>query len=91
VAHCVQGKGLIKVNGRPLKLFATEILRPKLYEPLMVLGPDKFSRVDIRVRVAGGGHVSQVYATRQAISKAIVCGNLPLGLKSRMSWRLTVS
>jgi ribosomal protein S9 len=28
--------------------------------------------VDIRVRVSGGGHTSQVYAIRQAISKSIV-------------------
>jgi ribosomal protein S9 len=29
--------------------------------------------VDIRVRVRGGGHTSQVYAIRQAIAKSIVC------------------
>jgi hypothetical protein len=37
-----------------------------------VVGLDKFANVDIRVRVTGGGHVSQVYAIRQAISKSIV-------------------
>jgi small subunit ribosomal protein S16e len=67
VARCVQGKGLIRVNGKPLKLFAPEILRAKLYEPVLLLGTDKFAEVDIRVRVAGGGHTSQVYATRQAV------------------------
>ncbi|KAK3310000.1 ribosomal protein S9 [Chaetomium strumarium] len=72
VARCVQGKGLIKVNGKPLKLFAPEILRAKLYEPVLILGTDKFAEVDIRIRVAGGGHTSQVYAVRQAIAKAII-------------------
>jgi small subunit ribosomal protein S16e len=72
VARCVQGKGLIRVNGKPLKLFAPEILRAKLYEPVLILGTDKFAEVDIRVRVAGGGHTSQVYAVRQAIAKAII-------------------
>lgn len=67
VARCVQGKGLIKVNGKPLKLFAPEILRAKLYEPVLILGVDKFAEVDIRIRVAGGGHTSQVYAVRQAV------------------------
>jgi small subunit ribosomal protein S16e len=67
VARCVQGKGLIRVNGKPLKLFAPEILRAKLYEPILLLGTDKFAEVDIRIRVAGGGHTSQVYATRQAV------------------------
>ena len=28
--------------------------------------------VDIRVRVSGGGHTSQIYAIRQAIAKSIV-------------------
>ncbi|KAA8630899.1 hypothetical protein SMACR_04917 [Sordaria macrospora] len=72
VARCVQGKGLIKVNGVPLKLYAPEILRAKLYEPILLLGVDKFAEVDIRLKVSGGGHVSQVYAVRQAIAKAIV-------------------
>jgi hypothetical protein len=30
------------------------------------------SGVDIRVRVSGGGHTSQVYAIRQAIAKGLV-------------------
>jgi small subunit ribosomal protein S16e len=44
----------------------------QVYEPLLVIGLDKFANVDIRVRVTGGGHTSQVYAIRQAIAKAIV-------------------
>lgn len=44
----------------------------QVYEPLLVLGPEKFSGVDIRVRVTGGGHTSQIYAIRQAIAKSIV-------------------
>jgi hypothetical protein len=32
--------------------------------------------VDIRVRVRGGGHVSQVFAIRQAIAKSIVSDNM---------------
>lgn len=38
-----------------------EILRSKVYEPMLLLGKDRFQNVDIRVRVQGGGHVSQVY------------------------------
>ncbi|KAK6524819.1 40S ribosomal protein S16 [Arthrobotrys megalospora] len=72
VAHCKAGKGLVKVNGSPLSLVQPEILRFKVYEPLLILGLDKFSNVDIRVRVTGGGHTSQIYAIRQAIAKAIV-------------------
>lgn len=35
----------------------------QLEEPLLLLGREKFMGVDIRVRVKGGGHVSQVYGT----------------------------
>ncbi|CAK1360141.1 unnamed protein product [Cercospora beticola] len=77
VAHTKQGKGLIKVNGKPLSLVEPQILRFKVYEPLLILGLDKFADVDIRVRVRGGGHTSQVYAIRQAIAKSIVCPTEP--------------
>ncbi|KAI9659905.1 MAG: 40S ribosomal protein S16 [Bathelium mastoideum] len=72
VAHCKSGKGLVKVNGKPLALVQPEILRFKVYEPLLIIGLDKFEGVDIRVRVSGGGHTSQIYAIRQAIAKSIV-------------------
>ncbi|KAK3074355.1 40S ribosomal protein S16 [Teratosphaeriaceae sp. CCFEE 6253] len=72
VAHCKSGKGLIRVNGKPLGLVEPQILRFKVYEPVLILGLDKFSGVDIRVRVRGGGHTSQVYAIRQAIAKSII-------------------
>lgn len=62
----------MKVNGRPLELVEPATLRYKLLEPVLLLGKDKFEGVDIRVRVKGGGHVSQVYAIRQAISKSLV-------------------
>ncbi|TPX31864.1 hypothetical protein SmJEL517_g04904 [Synchytrium microbalum] len=72
VAHCKKGKGLLKVNGSPIELVEPDILRYKVYEPILIVGKDKFANVDIRVRVKGGGPVSQVYAMRQAIAKAIV-------------------
>ncbi|KAJ1676496.1 40S ribosomal protein S16 [Spiromyces aspiralis] len=72
VAHCKRGKGLIRINGQPLEQLEPEILKFKIYEAILVVGEDKFANVDIRVRVKGGGHTSQVYAIRQAISKAIV-------------------
>ncbi|KFX87860.1 hypothetical protein O988_09259 [Pseudogymnoascus sp. VKM F-3808] len=72
VAQCKAGKGLVKVNGKPLNLIQPEILRFKLYEPLLIVGLDKFAGVDIRVRVTGGGHTSQIYAIRQAIAKSLV-------------------
>lgn len=72
MAYCKKGKGLIKVNGEPLDLLQPEILRFKVYEPILLLGKERFQDVDIRVRVKGGGATSQIYAIRQAIAKSIV-------------------
>ena len=72
VAICRAGKGNIKVNGVPLALLEPEIIRTKVMEPLLLLGLDRFAKYDIRITVRGGGHVSQVYAIRIALSKAII-------------------
>jgi small subunit ribosomal protein S16e len=72
VAFVKKGTGIIKVNGVPITLLQPELLKLKTFEPVLVLGADKFAGVDIRVRVKGGGTTSQIYAIRQAIAKGIV-------------------
>ncbi|KAG0208367.1 40S ribosomal protein S16 [Mortierella sp. GBA30] len=72
VAHCKAGKGLIRLNGSPIELVEPDVLKFKVYEPILRVGSDKFANVDIRIRVKGGGHTSQIYAIRQALAKAIV-------------------
>ncbi|KAJ7390950.1 40S ribosomal protein S16 [Desmophyllum pertusum] len=72
VAFCKRGNGMIKINGCPLDLVEPSTLRYKVQEPILLLGKERFEGVDIRVRVKGGGHVSRIYAIRQAISKALV-------------------
>lgn len=74
-AHCKAGKGLIRVNGIPLELVQPETLRLKVFEPILILGKERFANVDIRIRVSGGGHTSQIYAVRQALAKALVAYN----------------
>ncbi|CAK8679986.1 small ribosomal subunit protein uS9-like [Clavelina lepadiformis] len=72
VAHCKRGKGLIKVNGKPIEILEPETLRYKIEEPVLLLGKPRFEGVDIRIRVKGGGRVAQVYAIRQALAKSLV-------------------
>ena len=72
VAYCKSGTGIIKVNGRPISAIQPKSLQFKLQEPILLLGKSKWGTVDMRVRVKGGGSVSQIYAIRQAISKALV-------------------
>lgn len=72
VCFCKAGKGQLKINGSPVSLMEPEIMRDKVMEPVSLIGADKFAHVDMRIRVKGGGQVSQVYAIRQAIAKSLV-------------------
>merc|ERR1712083_1272108 len=72
VSYCKKGRGLIKINGCPIELVEPEILRHKVYEPILLLGRERFANVDIRIRVKGGGYTAQIYAIRQAIAKSVV-------------------
>ncbi|KAJ9115028.1 hypothetical protein QFC22_005356 [Naganishia vaughanmartiniae] len=72
VAFVKPGKGMIRLDGKPLSTVEPAVLRYKVYEAILTVGADKFANVDIRLRTSGGGHVSQMYALRQAIAKGIV-------------------
>ncbi|BDA46911.1 g11072 [Coccomyxa elongata] len=72
VAYVKRGTGLLKLNGSPLELVQPDTLRWKVLEPVLLLGKQRFEGVDIRIRAKGGGHVSQIYAIRQAIAKGLV-------------------
>ncbi|KAG6425043.1 hypothetical protein SASPL_115466 [Salvia splendens] len=72
VTHCKRGRGLIKSTAKPIELVEPEILRYKAFEPILLLGRHRFAGVDMRIRVKGGGHTSQIYAIRQSIAKALV-------------------
>jgi small subunit ribosomal protein S16e len=52
---------LCVLSGIPLELIKPEALGAKVFEPLLLLGKQRWGFLDIRLRVKGGGHVSQVY------------------------------
>ena len=72
IAYCCEGSGLIKLNGAPVDQISSQTLKSKILEPLLLIGEESWKNIDIKLRVNGGGHVSQIYAIRQAIAKAIV-------------------
>merc|ERR1712189_76123 len=41
VAHCKRGRGMIRVNGRPLDLVEPVTLRMKVQEPILLLGKER--------------------------------------------------
>ena len=70
-----EGSGKITVNGIPIQNIEPKTLRVKIFEPILILGVDKFKDLKIKVRVCGGGAVAQLYADRTAIAKGIVAWN----------------
>jgi len=72
VATVKKGRGLVKINGCPIELVEPEVLRYKVYEPILLVGSQRFANIDIRIKVKGGGYTSQIYAIRQAIAKGLI-------------------
>ncbi|MEE9406267.1 MAG: 30S ribosomal protein S9 [Candidatus Aenigmarchaeota archaeon] len=65
------GKGVVKVNKKPMSLIQNEIIRLKMQEPLILIG-DAWKKYNINVNVKGGGMMGQAEAVRQAIAKGLV-------------------
>lgn len=59
--QCAVSKGHDASAGSPLELVQPDTLRWKVMEPVLLLGKHRFEAVDIRIRVKGGGNVSQIY------------------------------
>ncbi len=66
-----QGMGRIRINNIPLEIYHPEIAREKIREPLTEAGDDVWNKVDINVKVRGGGFMGQAEATRMALAKAL--------------------
>ena len=66
------GKGRVRINSVPLEIYPSELARMKIQEPLTLVGEKITSKIDIIVRVRGGGVVGQADAIRTAIGRALV-------------------
>ncbi len=66
-----EGKGRIRINSVPVELYQPELARLKIMEVLELAG-DLRDKVDIDVRVHGGGFMGQAEAVRTAIGRALV-------------------
>ncbi|MEK6949135.1 MAG: 30S ribosomal protein S9 [Nanoarchaeota archaeon] len=65
------GRGIIRINNLLLENYSPPISKLKLKEPLILAG-DIANKVDISIRVLGGGISSQADASRLAIAKGLV-------------------
>ncbi len=66
-----EGRGRFRVNGVPIEIWPIEIARLKMIEPYLLIGEELRSRIDIDVRVEGGGYMGQAEAVRIAVARGI--------------------
>ena len=66
-----EGAGNVRINQLPIEHVEPAMLRMKLQEPIILAG-EKIKKLDIDVKVKGGGVVSGTEAARLAIAKGIV-------------------
>lgn len=77
------GVGRIRVNGQPLEIMQPDVARMRIMEPLILFG-EGWKRYDIRVRVRGGGFMSQADAVRMAIATGLFRMSQDFEARSRM-------
>ena len=70
-ASVKKGKGLVRINKKPVELYEPEIARWKILEAVNIAGGHT-NKVNIDVSVSGGGFMSQASAVRTAIAKGLV-------------------
>ena len=66
-----EGKGRIRINNTPLDFYQPLIAREKIIESVMVAG-ETADNIDIKVKVHGGGFMSQAEAVRMGIAQGFV-------------------
>ncbi len=75
-ARIKEGKGVIRINKKPLEIIEPEIVREKIEEPIViasqVIGEDFHKKLDIDVNARGGGFMGQAEAARTAIAAGLV-------------------
>lgn len=69
--YITKGKGKVRVNNIPIEMIPQETAREVMLAPLEITGELR-AKVDISVRVKGGGYMGQASAAATAISRALV-------------------
>jgi small subunit ribosomal protein S9 len=77
------GSGRVRISGKPLEILQPEVARMRIMEPLILFG-ENWKDYDIRVRVHGGGFMSQADAIRMAIATGLFNMSQDFEARSRM-------
>ncbi|WP_456366379.1 30S ribosomal protein S9 [Thermococcus sp.] len=78
-----EGKGRVRINHRPVELIEPEIARFTIMEPLILAGEGVVGKVDVDVKVNGGGFMGQAEAARVAIARALIEWTNDVNLKEK--------
>lgn len=72
IAHATirDGKGTVRINKVLLEHIRPVMARDKIYEPIILAGD--ISKLDIDIRIAGGGQVGQADAARVALGRGLM-------------------
>lgn len=68
--HITKGVGKVRINNMPVEMVQQETAREVILAPLEIAG-DLREKIDLSVRVKGGGFMGQAYAAAVAISRAM--------------------
>jgi len=71
-AYIKEGNGKVTINSIPLQVYEPFLARLRISEPLILAGEDYVSKVNINVKVRGGGYMGKAEAARIAIAKGLV-------------------
>lgn len=67
-----EGNGRVFINKVPIEVIEPELIRLKMMEPLMFVSEEDRKKVDIFIKVQGGGFVAQADSIRIAIARGLV-------------------
>jgi small subunit ribosomal protein S9 len=66
-----KGTGIVRINKKPVELYEPEIARWKILEPIKI-AHEHMDKVNIDVKVTGGGFMGQASAVRTAIAQGLL-------------------
>lgn len=70
LATISKGNGKVRINNIPVEILEPKIAKETVLTPINLLGEIR-NRVDISVKVRGGGFMGQAFASAVAISRAL--------------------
>jgi small subunit ribosomal protein S9 len=70
--YITKGIGKVRINNIPIEMIEPEAAREVVLMPLEIIGEEFRDKINISVRVKGGGFMGQAYAVATAISRALI-------------------